>query len=235
MYDAQFRDNTSALVSFGRAAPVPEWTGSEPSLLGPEATAMTFAPREIVYLEEDPADYVFVVRTGSVKIYKFLADGRRQITGFLFPGDIFGLAVAGSYAYSVEAVTQTTVDTLPRRRLETAFEANPRLQRRFLASVANELVTAQEQMLLLGRRPAREKLAWFLLMLARRNATRSDSGEVIRLPMRGPDIADYLGLTTETVSRIMSQLKREGVISAVAPWQLRLVDRDALERIVDGA
>lgn len=194
---------------------------------------MFFAPRELVYLEEDPADYIFLVRTGTVKICKFLADGRRQITGFLFPGDIFGLHVNGAYTSSVAAVTDTVVEALARRRLDAAFDSDPALLRRILSTLANELVTAQEQMLLLGRRSAEEKLAWLLLMLAERY---SDSGtdDIVYLPMRGTDIADYLGLTAETVSRTLSHFKGKGMVHAVASCTLQLTDRDALEDIVNG-
>lgn len=207
--------------------------GSELSFFGPEATTLSFAPRKTVCLEEDPAGHIYRVRTGTVKTYKFLADGRRQVTGFLFPGDIFGLHADGAYVYSAEAVTDCIVESLARRRLDAAFDRDPALQRRFLTALSNELVAAQEQLLLLGRRSAEEKLAWFLLMLAERYDA-ADSGTVMHLPMRGTDIADYLGLTAETVSRTLSQFKRQGLVRAVAPWSLQLIGRDALEDIVRG-
>ena len=207
--------------------------GDELSFLGSEATRLSFAPRETVCFEEDPADSIFFVRSGTVKTCKFLADGRRQVTGFLFAGDMFGLHTNGAYVYSVEAVTDAVVEVLPRRRLDAAFERDPALQRRFLTTLSNELVAAQEQLLLLGRRSAEEKLAWFLLMLADRYGV-SAAGDVLHLPMRGTDIADYLGLTPETVSRTLSAFKRQGLVRAVAPWALQLKDRDALEAIVHG-
>jgi CRP/FNR family transcriptional regulator len=207
--------------------------GGALSLLGPEAITISYAPRETVYLEEDPADYVFLVRTGTVKTCKFLPDGRRQVTGFLFRGDIFGLHFNGTYVYSAEAVTETIVEGLSRRRLEAAFDRDPALQRKFLATLSDELVAAQEKMLLLGRRSAEEKLAWFLLMLAERYAALAGD-DIIRIPMCGADIADYLGLTAETVSRTLSHFKRQGLVRAVAPWKLQLTNRDGLEDIVDG-
>lgn len=232
MLNAQVQITNYPIAGTNRLPAAPSH-GSTLSLLGPDAIKLSYAPRETIYLEEDPAEYVFLVRTGSVKTCKFLPDGRRQVTGFLCPGDIFGLHFNGAYVYSAEAVTDTIVEALSRRRLEAAFDRDPALQRRFLATLSNDLVAAQEKMLLLGRRSAEEKLAWFLLMLDERNAA-SDDRHVIRLPMRGTDIADYLGLTAETVSRILSQFKRQGLIRAIAPCALQLTDRDTLEDIVQG-
>lgn len=231
MLNVQTHHSSPAIAVINAQSAAPS-SSSQCSLLGPEATLMTFAQREIIYLEGDPADHLFIIRTGTVKVYKSLPDGRCQVTGFLFTGDLFGLQVNDAYAYGVEAITETIVEGLARRRVDAAFDRDPVLRRTFVTSLASELVTAQEQMLLLGRRSAHEKLAWFLLKLAERYAT-SDDSNIIHVPMRGVDIADYLGLTAETVSRTLSQFKRDGLVRPLPSRNLRL-DSDALEDIVYG-
>lgn len=227
--------NTPPAVTTNAAFPaMPVNALRQDRVLGPEAMSMAYAPQETIYMEEDPADYVFMVRSGIVKICKFLADGRRQITGFAFPGDMFGLESGGAYSYSAETVTQASVEALPHRRLDAVFAADPALQRLFLNTVVNGLVNAQEQMLLLGRRTARERLAWFLLMLAERGGNDEGADDGIRLAMTASDIADFLGLTIETVSRMTSQLKREGVIRSAGYRRLAIVDREALQGIAAG-
>lgn len=221
-------------ASFPSPSTIPLERRGEARAFGPEAMVMAFARDEIVYLEEDPADYVFQVRSGLLKVYKLLVDGRRQITGLLFPGDLFGLQVDGLYINSVETVTSASVEALPRQRLEAAFDADPRLQRRFLAMFSNELVMAQEHILLLGRRTARERVAWFLLMLANRAGADGLSAPSVHLDLHGGEMADYLGLTTETVSRMLSQLKRDGMVRGLGSRRLQIVDLEALQGILDG-
>ena len=192
------------------------------------------APGDPLFDEGEPADHVFNVTAGAVKIYKLLADGRRQMTGFLFPGDFLGLANQEIYAYSAEAVTHTTLCRFPRRKLERLLDLYPKMERRLLSMASHELAVAQEQMLLLGRKTAREKIASFLLMLSRRAVQRGQNGNPVSVPMSRNDIADYLGLTTETVSRTFTQLKRKGVINLLPGGKVELAERPRLEEIAEG-
>ncbi|HEY5598938.1 MAG TPA: cyclic nucleotide-binding domain-containing protein [Kiloniellales bacterium] len=190
---------------------------------------------EPLIAEGQPAAHVFNVTSGAVKIYKLLVDGRRQMTGFLFPGDFLGLANDETYAYSAEAVTASSVCRFPRRKLEALLRKYPRMERRLLSMASHELAAAQEQMLLLGRKTAREKIASFLLMLSRRAAQRELPDDPVSVLMSRNDIGDYLGLTTETVSRTFSDLKGKGIIELLPAGKVRLARRQDLEAIAEGA
>ena len=169
-----------------------------------------------IFSEGDPATNVFNVTSGTAKLYKLLPDGRRQITGFLFGGDFMGLSVNERYAYTAETVSATTICRFARRKLDTLMDEFPKLQRRLFSLASTELAAAQDQMLLLGRKTAREKIASLLSIIARRDATlRLKGGQgplAFDLPLTREAMADYLGLTLETVSRQISALKRDGVI-----------------------
>lgn len=197
-------------------------------------TQIELTPRKTIFFEGDPATHLFNVLAGTVKIYKLLADGRQQITGFLFPGDFLGLAFNDAYAYAAEAVGDVRLCRFPRTKLETMAEAHPRLETRLLTMASNELAAAQDQMLLLGRKRADEKVASFLLMLAAAAIRRGEDGEVVALPMTRTDIGDYLGLTIETVSRCFTRLKTGGAIVLLAGGRVRLADRAGLDAIAAG-
>lgn len=197
-------------------------------------SSLELSPGDPLFDEGEPAEHVFNVTAGAVKIYKLLADGRRQMTGFLFPGDFLGLANDATYAYSAETVTYTTLCRFPRRKLERLLERFPRMERRLLGMASHELAVAQEQMLLLGRKTAREKIATFLLMLSKRAAQRGQKDNPISVPMSRNDIGDYLGLTTETVSRTFTQLKQSGCITLLPGGKVDLADRSGLQEIAEG-
>jgi CRP/FNR family transcriptional regulator len=184
--------------------------------------------------EGEPADNLFNVTDGCVKVYKLLPDGRRQIIGFLFAGDFLGLAVTEVYAYSAEAVTESSLCRFPRRKLEDLMERFPRMERRLLGVASNELAIAQDQMLLLGRKTAKERLVTFLLMLSDRARERGQVSNPVSLPITRHDIGDYLGLTTETVSRSFTQLKSDGLIEPAPSNHVTMLDHDALREIAAG-
>lgn len=186
---------------------------------------------QALFAEGDAADAVFRVVDGVIRLYKLLPDGRRQIIGFLQAGDMVGLAFAARYLYSAETVTATTVQRIARGQLDALLDAQPALARRLLSVTTSELVAAQDQMLLLGRKTALEKLASFLLALSRRSA----GNRAIALPMSRGDIADYLGLTTETVSRGFTKLKTGRLIRILDGGKVELLDRDALADLADCA
>jgi len=184
--------------------------------------------------EGEAAGNVYNVTSGTLKVYKLLPDGRRQVTGFLFPGDFLGLAKQETYAFSAEAVTPCGLCRFPRPKLENLMQRVPKIEQRLLGIASNELVAAQEQMLLLGRKTAREKIASFLLMLSKRAQHRGQAADPVLVPMSRTDIGDYLGLTTETVSRSFTQLKQDGVIQLLPNHQVKLAQREALEDIAGG-
>ena len=189
---------------------------------------------EPLFDEGEEAGNVFNVTSGTLKVYKLLPDGRRQVTGFLFPGDFLGLAKQETYAFSAEAVTPCMLCRFPRHKLEALMQRLPKIEQRLLNIASNELVAAQEQMLLLGRKTAREKIASFLLMLSKRARQRGLEGDPVVVPMSRTDIGDYLGLTTETVSRTFTQLKQDSIIQLLPNHLVKLVRREVLDEIAGG-
>lgn len=187
-----------------------------------------------VFREGDPADHVYSISTGAVKLYKLMSDGRRQIIGFLFSGDMFGLGLDGGYCYTAETLVPTQLCRFTYRKLDSMMVELPRLERRMFTMTVKDLVAAQEQMLLLGRKTAKEKVATFLLRLSRRAEQQGLSATSIALPMSRADIADYLGLTIETVSRTFTQLKREGIIGLPASGHVMLTEEIGLKELAEG-
>lgn len=187
-----------------------------------------------IFDEGETANSVYNVTAGCVKIYKLLPDGRRQVTGFLFGGDFLGLANQETYAFSAEAVTPAMLCRFPRGKLEAAMERFPQLERRLLGVASHELAVAQEQMLLLGRKTAKERIASFLISLSRGAERRGQGGNPVRVPMTRADIGDYLGLTTETVSRAFTQLKGQELIALPSQGMVHILDRSALNQLAEG-
>jgi CRP/FNR family transcriptional regulator len=146
-----------------------------------------------------------------------------------------GFANDDAYAYSAEAVTHVGLCRFQRRKLEVLLRQHPKLEQHLLAVASNELVAAQEQMLLLGRKSAREKLASFLINLPDRVVRRGLPDNPIDLPMTRNDIGDYLGLTTETVSRVFARFKREGTIVDLPNRKVQVIDKDLLLQASEGS
>ena len=208
--------------------------GAEHDHLRQILTHVQFDGHNTIFHEAEDADYVFNITSGSVKLYKLLGDGRRQITGFLFAGDFLGLALNTNYLYTAEAVEPVTACRFPRQKLEKLFDDFPQLEKRMLGMAVDELAAAQDQMLLLGRKTAKEKVASFLLMLARRQEHRGEDSDMINVPMSRSDIADYLGLTIETVSRTLTQLRKEATISLKDNRHIEAVGREMLQDLAEG-
>lgn len=192
---------------------------------------ITVAPGQTLFFESDPADNLYIIRKGCARVYKLLSDGRRMITGFLFDSDFIGLASNACYAYTAEAVTELTMCRYPRSRLEDFFEMYPTIETRMLRVATNELAAAQDQMVLLGRKTAREKLASFLHLLSERAIRRGDNGSLIALPMNRTDIGDYLGLTIESVSRCFTQIRKTGAIELATAHSVRILDKEKLRTL----
>ncbi len=196
--------------------------------------AVAIPPHRLIFVETDPARNVFNLTEGVVKIYKMMVDGRRQITGFLFPGDFLGLVHNESYAYTAETVTETKLCQFPRGQLEALLDELPSLEQRLLGMASHELAAAQDQMILLGRKSARERVASFLLMLSKAAERQGQQSNPILIPMPRTDIADYLGLTTETVSRTLTQFNGEHLIHLMNDKHVQLVDPTALFKVAAG-
>src|SRR5580692_208888 len=175
-----------------------------------------------IYGETEPADYIYQVVEGAVRSYKLLTDGRRQIGAFHLIGDIFGLENGSVHRFTTEAIVDTTVRLAKRRSLEHVAEEDALVARDLLNMTTSNLQHAENHMLLLGRKTSLERVAAFLLeMDGRLNATG-----VMALPMSRRDIADYLGLTLETVSRALSRLHELGILGFIGTNQRQIVLRD---------
>ncbi len=191
-------------------------------------------PQQMLFQEGDDAGNVYNILAGILKLYKLLPDGRRQITGFVHQGDYLGIAASGVYSYSAEAITEVALCRFPRRQLYLLFDRFPKLEGRLLGIATDELTAAQDQMLLLGRKTAAEKLASFLLGLARRMNGVDGADKPVPVPMTRGDVADYLGLTVETVSRTLSRLKKAGLIAISEAHSITIVKPDELQDIAEG-
>lgn len=193
------------------------------------------AAGQALFHEGDPASRVFTLTRGSVKLYKLLPDGRRQVTGFMHPGDFLGISVDDEHAFTAEALEHSQLCTFPRARFDDFVDEHGEMERELYRLAAHELAAAQQQMVLLGRKTASERLASFFLMLAER-AERGGSGEarLIDLPMSRSDIADFLGLTKETVSRVLAQFKSKRMIRLEALDRIEILDRASLECVASG-
>ena len=199
-------------------------------------TMQRLQPEQAVFHEGDPAKRVFMVTLGSLKLYALLADGRRQITGFMFAGDFLGVSVDEEYAFTVEALEPTELWWFSREAFDHFVSKHPRLEHELYRLAANELAAAQQQMVLLGRKSAAERLASFFLSLLDRTERASGQAETsFDLPMSRLDIADFLGLTKETVSRMLAELRNRRLIRLKAQNHVEVLDREGLRGMAEGA
>lgn len=202
--------------------------------LAAETTIRRYGAGETLLHDGDEALHIINIRSGSVKVFKSLPDGRRAVVGFLFRGDFAGLAALEFYSSGVEAMEPVQAWRLPRAAFRQLVADRHALEADLLGRVTHDLEVAQEQMLLLSRKTAMERLTSFLLQLARREPESGGPAHV-RLHMTRSDMADYLGLTTETVSRCFSKLRRSGFIRLEKPTGVVLLDRLSLEAIASGS
>ena len=190
-----------------------------------------YQQNEEIYGEGEPADQVYKVLRGVVRTYKLLDDGRRQIAAFYFPGDIFGLEPGENYSATAEAVVIAQVAVFQRRQIHAAASSSIEVARELWSRAAQNLHHAESHMLLLGRKTALERVEAFLVEMSQRSQR---SGHV-NLPMSRRDIADYLGLTLETVSRTLSQLQSEGGLQLSGARRIELRSRKLIGAMATAA
>jgi CRP/FNR family transcriptional regulator, nitrogen fixation regulation protein len=192
----------------------------------PTAHGISYARNEEIFGEGEPAEYVYQVVSGAARTYKVLSDGRRQIGAFYLPGGVFGLGVGDLHHCSAEAISKSTILVIKRNALIARADTDHQVAHLLWTLTAQELRRAQEHMLLLIR-CSQERVACFLLEMAERMA----QVDVIDLPMSRQDIADYLGLTIETISRTLTQLETAAAISVPTCRRIILINRKALQRL----
>jgi CRP/FNR family transcriptional regulator, nitrogen fixation regulation protein len=187
---------------------------------------MFYSRNAEIFGEDEPSDYLYKVVSGSVRAYKILTDGRRQIGGFYLPGDVFGLESADEHTFSAEAITDTKLLVVKRSAIAALASRDAGIARELFDLTGRELRRMQERVLLLVK-SAQERVASFLLEMAE----RASAGNIVELPMSRQDIADYLGLTIETVSRTLSGLESAAAIEVPTSRRIVLRNRPALNRL----
>jgi len=190
--------------------------------------------REHLWCEGDQRTHVYRVETGAVCIYKVLPDGRRHVVDFAFAGDLIGLGLTSEHAFNAQALVATRIKGLTVSAFNQALREDSRLALKLYEALSQELDAARAQLLMVSKRVSTERVASFLLTLSDRAQKRGADPSVIGLPMRRVDIADFLGLTIETVSRTFTKLKTSRVISLLPGNQVRIVDRARLEDLAAG-
>ena len=221
---------TANQVARQPARQVPIWNGNgnpiadSIELMG---ARMPYARNVEIYGEGEPADYLYKVISGAVRISKLLDDGRRQVTAFHLAGEIFGLELGKEHRFSAEAISECSILVVKRSTVLALAGRDGAVARQLWTLTADALQRVQDHMLVLGCMNAKERVANFLLQLAK----RVSGGDEIELPMSRQDIADYLGLTIETVSRTMTQLENDATITLPTSRHIVLRNRAALSRL----
>lgn len=223
---SKVRRNASPLAP---CAPVPATLASRCTLFDDVelvGVPMPFDRNAEIYGEGEPADYIYKVVSGSVRAYRVLNDGRRQITAFYLPGDVFGIESGEDHGQSAEAIDRATILVVRRASVFNMAESNGDVARHLWSATAEELKRSQDHALLLIK-TAKERLAAFLLDMAARVAGKG----FLELPMSRQDIADYLGLTIETVSRTLTTLSENSTIQLLASRRIVLRNRSGLNEL----
>ena len=192
---------------------------------------LQFRRNQTIFREGEKHAHFYIVVDGVVRLCRYLPNGRRQITGFMFPGDSFGLDLEPTCNDTAEAARDSDVLCYSLPKLVFLVDANRPLQKQLLASLSREIHTVQKHLLTLGQRTAPGRVAHFLVMLSERNGNKP--GIPFEIPMSRLDIADYLGLTLETVCRVLSQFKRKRLVAMSRKREIVLKNIDAL-RVLSG-
>jgi CRP/FNR family transcriptional regulator len=227
--DIPSRESASALL-FGKEQFVPN--GVELSELEKLAHRSSFRAKEPVFAENEPSISVYMLTHGTARLYRMLEDGRRQIVGFALPGDFLGLSVCDRYTYSVDAISQVAVCQFLRAPFLRFLQANPQSLYWMFEAALREINAARDHMLLLGRGSAEQRLAEFIISWRARIGRAGTLSNLVPLPMTRNDVADFLGLTNETVSRVFAKLEREGVVRLV-PKGLKLMGSKERPRLIE--
>mgnify|MGYP001204038512 CR=1 FL=1 len=203
------------------------------SLTAPGIILRHFQPHELVFSQGQPQSHVYEVQAGVVCTYRLLSDGRRQVSGFYFPGDLIGTGVPGTYFHSAETISQARLRQIPIAAVGELIRTRPDIGLKLLELASVELEGLSDHLMSLGRRNAMERIASFLMGLSKRNGRHGEDPAKLTLPMTRSDIADFLGLTIETVSRTFTQLRRQQIIALPHPQSVRLLDIGRLADLAD--
>jgi len=195
-------------------------------------TRLRLPARTLIYREESAAQWVFAIAEGVVKSYRELPSGRRAITAFLFARDLFGLAENGRYVNAAQAITRVVVYRLPVTELAVLLKHDSDLQFKFLMKVTHALREAQRRAILVTRRDAAGRLAMFIALMREHQDRAAPGSRAVSLPMTRSDIAGFLSLSLESVSRAAAELERLGLVEFEGRHHVSVVDQDGLARLV---
>jgi CRP/FNR family transcriptional regulator len=187
------------------------------------AQPVKFRAKETLFLETERAHAVYNVTSGAVRLYRLFRDGRRQVIGFSFPGDFLGVQLMADHGFSADAIDDVSACRFSRAEFDALLSRKPHLMEALHARAAHDMRLMQDQVVALGRRTAEERVAWFLVQLRDRAARCGVRSDDIAVPMTRQDIADYLGLTIETVSRTLTSFARKGVLG-IGQGSIRVTD-----------
>ena len=196
-----------------------------------ESVVYNFATGEEVVGEGDPADHFYMVVKGMFRAVKVTRDGRRQIFAFYLPGDMCGLEPGARYDLTIEAVNAGSMAALSRVACRARMNRDPVFNSAVFEGATRALALAVDHMTMVGRSSAEERLAWFLTMLRDRASAPGRHPPVVELVMQRQDIADYLGLTIETVSRTFTHMKERGLIALPTTRRVEILNSEQLERL----
>ena len=216
----------------GRAGADEGQSADEAAALHRIGIRMHFQRNETIFSEGDEARYSYKVGSGAIRLCKHLSDGRRQISGFVLPGEFCGFLHLDQHRFTAEATGDTVLTAYPQRQIEALGEQMPSVQRHLNSFLAQRVRSMQDHLVLLGRLTARERVASLLLLLADRAGV--EHGKPVSLPMTRQDMGDYLGLTIETVCRVLSDLKKQKVVELPDLHLMRVKNADALTAIAEG-
>ena len=223
-----------------RTASLTDWLGDGKSAkikIGHSLTTTNERPltaHEHLFMAGDSQTHIYQVLDGVVGVYKMLTDGRRQIVSFCYPGDLIGVEQSGTWMHHGEALCDARVRCISLATIEALVKSEPGFGQALVASLATELAETRDQLLSLGRKSALEKVATFLLRISRRNQRENLDETRLFLPMTRSEMADYLGLTIETVSRNITRLKTTGLIRLESMNQVRILDMEQLTELAEG-
>lgn len=196
------------------------------------STRVVYAPRATVYREHTQSSALYICGDGALKSFRELPSGKRRVTAFVFEGDLFGLAEGGRYLDTVQALTRTVCYRIPREPLLAMLRRDSELEFHFLAKLVHEIRAMQLRSIIMGRRSASGRVAMFLTMLERHLPHHSPR-DVLPLPMSRSDIAGFLGLSLEAVSRAGRSLIDAGIVQFGSGREVRVLDRKRLERLAE--
>ena len=198
------------------------------------ARSRTLEAKEHVFRDGDAVDNVYLVEAGHVCVYKLMPDGRRQVLDFAYPGDLIGLGAMGEHTSAAQAMSRTRMRCLPSAQLASILREDGRLALGLYEAMARELLAAREMLYTVSQRTAPERVAAFLLALSRRNERNGEDPDEFVLPMTRTDIADFLGLTIETVSRTFTKFRTDGLIDLAQCVLVTIRDHAALADLAEG-